>query len=117
MILPELEGGNGLSLTAVTPTRANIYDKNNQAFAAQAGAGQDNGAALWIVPNEIGDEDAEETMLSTLRRLFVLATVDPILERYDANRDTNWFTPLGVVPYEDYHTVGGLLESVGGVRR
>ena len=116
MILPELEGGNGLSLTAVTPTRANIYDKNNQAFAAEAGAGQDNGAALWIVPNEIGDEDAEETMLSTLRRLFVLATVDPILERYDANRDTNWFTPLGVAPYEDYNTVGGLLESVGGVQ-
>ena len=34
MILPELEGGNSLSLTTITPTRANIYDKDNQAFAS-----------------------------------------------------------------------------------
>ncbi|MCJ7569298.1 MAG: hypothetical protein MUO58_17415 [Anaerolineales bacterium] len=116
MILPELEGGNGLSLTTVTPTRANIYDKNNQAFAAEGAAGQDNAAALWIVPNEIGDEEAEETMLSTLRRLFDLVSTDSISARYEAFRETDYFTPLGVAPYEDYNTVGGLLASVGGVR-
>ena len=116
MILPELEGGNGLSLTTITPTRANIYDRNNQAFATEAAAGQDNAAALWIVPNEIGDEEAEETMLSTLRRLFNLAVTDPILARYDPFRDTDYFTPLGVAPYDDYNAVGGTLVSVGGVR-
>lgn len=116
MILPELEGGKGLSLTTVTPTRANIYDRNNQAFAAEGAAGQDNVAALWIVPNEIGDEEAEETMLSTLRRLFDLVSTDSILARYESFRGTDFFTPLGVAPYEDYNTVGGLLASVGGVR-
>ncbi len=115
-ILPELEGGNGLSLAPVTPTRANIYDRENRAFAAEATADQPNAAALWIVPNQIGDEEAEETMLSTLRRLFDLAIVDPILERYDAFRNTDFFTPLGVVPYDDYFTVGGLLNSLGGVQ-
>ncbi|MCJ7825010.1 MAG: hypothetical protein MUP44_08940, partial [Anaerolineales bacterium] len=116
MIMPELEGGNSLSLTSITPTRANIYDRNNQAFASEAGAGQDNAAALWIVPNEIGDEEAEETMLSTLRRLFDLVSTESILARYESFRGTDYFTMLGVAPYEDYNTVGGLLASVGGVR-
>lgn len=116
MIFPELDGGKGLSLTTVTPTRANIYDRNNQAFAAEAAAGQDNAAALWIVPNEIGDEEAEETMLSTLRRLFDLVSTDSILARYESFRGTDFFTPLGVAPNDDYKTVGGLLASVGGVR-
>jgi penicillin-binding protein 2 len=115
-ILPELEGGNQLSLATITPTRANIYDRNNRAFAAEATADQPNAAALWIVPNQIGDEEAEDTMLSTLRRLFDLAIVDPILERYDAIRNTDYFTPLGVAPYDDYFTVGGLLGSLGGVQ-
>ena len=115
-ILPELEGGNGLSLASVTPTRANIYDRNNKAFAAEATVDQPNAAALWIVPNQVGDEEAEETMLSTLRRLFDLAIVDPILDRYDSFRNTDYFTPLGVVPYDDYITVGGLLGSLGGVQ-
>ena len=57
VILPELEGGNGLSLAPVTPTRANIYDRNNRAFAAEATADQPNAAALWIVPNQVGDEE------------------------------------------------------------
>ncbi len=115
-ILPELEGGNRLSLATVTPTRANIYDRNNQAFAAEATADQPNAAALWIVPNQIGDEEAEETMLSSLRRLFDLAIVDPILERYEPFRNTDFFTPLGVVPYDEYLTQGGLLASLGGVQ-
>ena len=116
MILPELEGGNRLSLATITPTRANIYDRNNRAFAAEATAGQPNAAALWIVPNQIGDEEAEDTLLSTLRRLFDLAVVDPIVNRYDAFRNTDFFTPLGVVPYDDYFTVGGLLGSLGGIQ-
>ncbi|TFH36677.1 MAG: hypothetical protein E4G99_04360 [Anaerolineales bacterium] len=115
-ILPELEGGNRLSRSAVTPTRANIYDRNNKAFASEATADQPNAAALWIVPNQIGDEEAENTMLSTLRRLFDLAIVDPILARYEAVRNTDYFTPLGVVPYDDYFNVGGLLGSLGGVQ-
>ena len=113
-ILPELEGGNQLSLNIINPTRANIYDHNDQAFAVEPIAGQDNVAGLWLVPNRIGDEAAEESMLSTLRRLFNLASTDPILQRYDNIRDTDWFVPLGEVPFEDYQAVGGLLASAGG---
>lgn len=113
-ILPELSEGRQLSLSTVTPTRANIYDRNGEAFASEATADQPNVASLWLVPNEIGDEDSEETMLSTLRRLFNLASTDPIIDRYDNVRGTNFFIPLGVVPYEDYRAVSGLLNSLGG---
>ncbi|MGD8848959.1 MAG: penicillin-binding transpeptidase domain-containing protein [Anaerolineales bacterium] len=115
-ILPELAEGRQLSLSTVTPTRANIYDRNGDAFASEATADQPNVASLWLVPNEIGDEDAEETMLSTLRRLFDLASTDPIIDRYDPFRGTNFFIPLGVVPAEDYRSVSGLLNSLGGVQ-
>lgn len=114
-ILPELEGGNQLGLATITPTRANIYDQNGDAFASEATADQPNVASLWLVPNEIGDEEVEETMLSTLRRLFDLASTDSIIDRYDQFRGTNFFIPLGAVPYEDYRSVSGLLNSLGGV--
>ncbi|HHH82978.1 MAG TPA: hypothetical protein ENL35_08305, partial [Chloroflexi bacterium] len=114
-ILPELEGGRQLSLSTITPTRANIYDRDGDALAAEPSADQANVAALWLVPNEIGDEEAEESLLTNLRRLFDLASTDPILERYDAIRNTNFFVPLGEVPYEKYQRVGGLLASLGGV--
>lgn len=115
-ILPELAEGRQLSLTTITPTRANIYDRNGDAFASEATADQPNVASLWLVPNEIGDEDTEDTMLSALRRLFDLASTDPIIDRYDRVRGTNFFIPLGVVPYEDYRSVSGLLNSLGGVK-
>lgn len=114
-ILPELTEGRTLSLASITPTRANIYDRDGEAFASEANADQPNVASLWLVPNEIGDEDVEDTMLSTLRRLFDLRATDPIIDRYDAFRGTNFFIPLGVVPYEDYRSVSGLLNSLGGV--
>jgi len=114
-ILPDLEGGRQLSLSTITPTRANIYDRDGDALAAEPSADQANVAALWLVPNEIGDEEAEESLLTNLRRLFDLASTDPILERYDAIRNTNFFVPLGEVPYEEYQRVGGLLASLGGI--
>lgn len=109
-ILPELTDGRGLRLFSVTPTRANIYDRNGLALATQGDT-----VALWIVPNQIGDEGAEETMLSTLRRLLDLPSVDELFARYDLFRQTDFYTPVGEVGLDDFQQVQGVLGSVGGV--
>jgi penicillin-binding protein 2 len=111
LIMPELSEGFGLRLYQYAPTRANIYDRNGLAMAAQTDA-----VALWIVPNQIGDEDAEEAMLSTLRRLLDVPTNDDIRELYDSFRGTDFYIALGEVSYEDFRLVEGTLASVGGVQ-
>ena len=110
-ILPDLAGGHGLRLYQYAPTRANIYDRDGLALAAQT-----NAVALAIVPNRIGDEGAEEVMLNTLRRLLDVASNDDIRLLYEPFRETDYYTPLGEVAYEDFRLVEGVLGSVGGVQ-
>lgn len=109
-ILPELEGEKGLLLNSIAPTRANIYDRNGLALAAQMDA-----VALWIVPNRVGDEDAEDAMLSTLRRLLDFPSTETIRFKYDNIRGTDFRVVLGEVPLEDFQRVQGTLNSTGGV--
>jgi penicillin-binding protein 2 len=111
LILPELENGRNLFLDVVTPTRANIYDRNGLALAADSTA-----VALWIVPNQIGDEDAELDMLSTIRRLMGYPSNDSIQFRYDHIRNTDFRINLGEVPLEAFQQVQGILSGVGGVQ-
>ncbi|MFQ5942725.1 MAG: penicillin-binding transpeptidase domain-containing protein [Anaerolineales bacterium] len=111
LILPELESGSALFLDVVTPTRANIYDRNGLALAADSEA-----VALWIVPNQIGDEDAELDMLSTIRRLMDYPSNDSILLEYDQIRNTDFRINLGEVPLENFQQVQGILSDVGGVQ-
>jgi penicillin-binding protein 2 len=108
-ILPELTGGNGLTLVPVTPTRANIYDRNGLGLAVQT-----NVVALWIVPGLIGDEDAETTMLETLGRLLDRRPED-IAATYE-NALPDWFIPVGEASLDEFQRVQGTLEAVGGVQ-
>jgi penicillin-binding protein 2 len=111
LILPELGNGAGLFLDVVTPSRANIYDRNGLALAADSEA-----VALWIVPNQIGDEDAELDMLSTVRRLMDYPSNDYIQFQYDQIRGTDFRVNLGEVPLETFQQVQGTLSGVGGVQ-
>lgn len=108
-ILPELTGGNRLHMDYVTPTRANIYDRNGLALAAQTDT-----VALWIVPGLIGDEDAESAMLSTLGRLLDRRPESIAAEYEFALPD--WFIPVGEVSLEEFQRVEGTLAAVGGVQ-
>ena len=111
LILPELDSGRNLFLDVVTPTRANIYDRNGLALAANSEA-----VALWIVPNQIGDEEAELDMLSTIRRLMGYPSNDSIQFLYDQIRETDFRVNLGEVPLEAFQQVQGTLSGVGGVQ-
>jgi penicillin-binding protein 2 len=107
-ILRELSGGNQLYLDHETLTRANIYDRNGLALAAETDA-----VAVWIVPGLIGDEEAEDTMLNTLGRLFDRRP-EAIAETYEGALP-DWQIPVGEVSLEDFQRVEGTLSAVGGV--
>ncbi|MCX6070264.1 MAG: penicillin-binding transpeptidase domain-containing protein, partial [Chloroflexi bacterium] len=107
-ILPELKDGTSLYLDVVTPTRANIYDRNGLALAVQADT-----VGVYIVPNRIGDENAEKTMLIVLGRLFDRST-SGIQALYESFRGTDYLIPLGEVALEDFQQIEGTLSSVGG---
>ncbi len=107
-ILPELKDGTSLYLDVVTPTRANIYDRNGLALAVQADT-----VGVYIQPNLIGDEHAEETMLIVLGRLFDRST-SSIQAMYELFRGTDYLIPLGEVALEDFQQIEGTLSAVGG---
>lgn len=109
-ILPELTDQVSLDLNLVTPSRGNIYDRNGLALAAQGDI-----VALWIVPNQIGDEDAEGAMLTALGRLLDRHP-DSIQAMYDDIRSTDWRVVLGEVSRSEFEEYSGVLGSVGGVQ-
>jgi penicillin-binding protein 2 len=111
LILPELESGRNLFLDVVTPTRANIYDRNGLALAADSEA-----VALWIVPNQIGDEDSELDMLSILRDLLDYPSTSTIQSLYEGIRDTDFRVNLGEVPLDAFQQVQNRLPGQGGVQ-
>ncbi|NIM96131.1 MAG: hypothetical protein GTO18_20730 [Anaerolineales bacterium] len=108
-ILPELTNDANLLFAPILPIRANIYDHNGSALVAQADT-----VALWLVPNQVGDEDAEAAMLSSLSRLLG-RTHESILEKYDDIRQYDWYTHLGEVSLEEFQPFEGTLGAVGGV--
>ena len=58
LILPELAGGNILSMEYNVPSRGNIYDRNGDVLAAQSDA-----YAFSIIPGNV-TEDSQPTLLS-----------------------------------------------------
>jgi len=56
LVLPELKGGNFLSMDrrGYTPARANIYDRSGKALVAQADA-----TALGLYPDEVDPSQTE----------------------------------------------------------
>jgi penicillin-binding protein 2 len=108
---PTLTDDKRMRLQIILPERGTIYDQYGTSMAAPAEA-----ASLWIVPNQIGDEEAEDLMLSRLRQLFDAASTDDILFRYNTVRGTDFYTALGEVSQEEYLKYSGVLDAVGGVQ-
>jgi len=109
-ILPELSADKKLLLAPLIPTRANIYDRNGMALATQADV-----TAFWLVPNQIGEEEAEKAMLGTLSRLLDRSQ-ESILSLYDDIRQYDWYVHLGEVSYEEFQPYEGSLTSVDAVQ-
>lgn len=109
MVMPELAGGNRLSLEILKNERGAIYDRNGQPIADQTTAW-----ALAIIPNQI--EDGKEGML--LRQLSELTgkTTESIQELYEDIRTTNWYVAVGEASDAQVQERWDILTSLGGLQ-
>lgn len=109
LILPELAGGNSLRMDYAIPSRANIYDKDDQALVAQTDA-----TAIGLFPDQI-DEDQEDTLLNEIWRLTGIHP-DTIRARYeDFPPGAGWYLPLMAVPAEIVQQRENILLNLSGL--
>ncbi|MEA3441790.1 MAG: penicillin-binding transpeptidase domain-containing protein [Chloroflexota bacterium] len=97
LVLPQLKGGNYLSMVREghTPARSNIYDRYGSALVAQTAS-----TAIGLFPDQINPEQE----LTLLRELSDLIGVNPdtIKSRYASYPSgAGWYLPLGEVPAEE----------------
>ena len=85
LILPELEGGNRLSMEYEIPSRANIYDINGQALAYQGKV-----VSLSVIPGQIQDEPYFLGVLSQ-----VLGKPAEDIQFLYAASKPDWLVPIG----------------------
>ncbi|MBI4771367.1 MAG: hypothetical protein HY784_13405, partial [Chloroflexi bacterium] len=105
LILPELAGGNTLLMDIKVPARANIYDRNGNALAAQGDA-----VVLGIVPGQITDEDG---LLRELSRLLG-RRAEAIKEAYQYARP-DWYVPIGEASAGEVQARLETLSGLGGL--
>ena len=100
LILPELAGGNRLTLESRIPSRGNIYDRDGKAVAYQGSAYE-----LGVVPGQIEDEPG---LLAALSEALGLPP-EEIAEKY-ATALPDWYVPVGVVAEEELQQYALALE-------
>lgn len=101
-ILPELDGGNTLVMEDRIPARANLYDRNGLALAAQSDV-----VSIGVVPGRIVDEDAMLTALSQ-----VLGVRPEVIQAKYAGYQPDWYAPIGETSGENLP----LLSDIPGVQ-
>jgi penicillin-binding protein 2 len=106
LILPELSGGNRLSMDVKIPARGNIYDRNESAIAAQADA-----VALGVVPSNILPDDEGNLLLWLSKMTNIPAPW--IRSRYFGTE--NYYINVGETTNDRYLDYAGALANTSGV--
>lgn len=108
LILPQLAGGNRLSMDYQIPARANIYDRNEQALVAQSDA-----VAIGLTASEVGQE-SQESLISLLNQITNISP-DTLRQKIDNYRNNNWYLPVADISTEALAPFIGALSSYSGV--
>lgn len=106
LILPELKGGNHLSLDYKIPARGNIYDRNEKAIAAQTDA-----VALGVIPAYITPQ-TEEPILTVLNKLTGIPA--PWIRSLYLGPE-NYYINVGETTGDLYNQFSGTLAQFSGV--
>ncbi|RME34408.1 MAG: hypothetical protein D6793_08580, partial [Thermoflexia bacterium] len=105
LIWPGLGEANYLYMDYHIPARANIYDRNGQALAAEGKI-----VTVGVVPSRIRDEGA---VLAILSRLTGLAP-EAVRARY-VGRPADWWTPIADIPAQVSVENADLLLNTPGI--
>jgi penicillin-binding protein 2 len=108
LILPELHGGNKLSIVYDIPARGNIYDINGNTLVAQADAYSVGVMSDLIIP------DQENALLDQLYRLIGISTENLRTKIYDS---TQPYVAIGEATKEEVESHSALIEFGGVVLR
>lgn len=108
IILPELVGGNTLRMDILSPSRANIYDRDGSALVAQADA-----VAIGLATGEVNPETQE----ALLNELFRITGIRPerLVPTLDSYRANNWYLPVADVAVDELAPRYDALTSFEGV--
>lgn len=107
MIMPDLRGGNRLSMDINVPGRGNIYDRNNNAVVAQSDA-----VALGIIPGNIGEDHEGDV----LRMLSELTGKTPLaIKALYKGAAPLWYIPVGEATLQAVNERYGTLTALGGI--
>lgn len=109
LIMPELSGGNYLSLEVLENERGAIYDRNGQPIADQTSAW-----SLAIIPNQI--EDGKEGVLLNLLSDLTGKTVESIQASYDEIRLTDWYVAVGEASNDQVQERFEEMVGLGGLQ-
>src|SRR3990170_1734678 len=109
IILPELAGGNRLSLERFVPTRGIIYDKDGQPIAANTTA-----VAVGVYPSLIVDGD-ENSVLGELARVSQrpLAEINELL--FPEEGEADYYVPIAEVSQEEFDARAGDWSDLTGI--
>lgn len=109
LIMPELSGGNHLSLEIVENERGAIYDRNGNPIV-----GQTKAWALAIIPNQI-EAGKEGTLLNVLSELTG-RTTESIQISYEDIRLTDWYVAVGEASDAEVQEEWDTLSSLSGIQ-
>jgi penicillin-binding protein 2 len=106
VVLPELAGGNRLSMMRQPAVRGTIFDRNNQPLASQAEV-----IAIGIMPGDITDPDKVDGRLG---QIFG-RTKDQIHDLY-AEKDPNDYIPVGYLSTDELADNYAALSNLAGIQ-
>jgi hypothetical protein len=106
VVLPELAGGNRLSMMRQPAARGTIYDRNSQPLAYQTEV-----ISIGLVPGEISDPDKVDGRLG---QIFG-RTKGQIHALYDG-KDPNGYIPVGYLSKDELAENYGALADLNGVQ-
>ncbi|MCB7130410.1 MAG: hypothetical protein J3T61_12835, partial [Candidatus Brocadiales bacterium] len=95
LILPELVGGNTLSMDREVPSRGNIYDREGNAIA-----GDTDIVTAAVIPSEIGEDDGNG-LVSQLRSLTGLNS--NVISRMVFDEDAPFLLPISEVSQDQFN--------------